>query len=465
MVERPRSEPVRGRRAAPGTRPIQRIRPASPADPFAPVPREPPAGDVFPEAVADPSVPARSSASSRSRPPGTPYRGFRRPPGRPGPTGPTGPSRLTLVAAALAVLIVLGGVVFGVQRFNADRSGLAVGADGQPFGPLQPGESPDPSSGSASATAEPSKAAVVGPRTGAAAKVKLGVFLGTSPSDLQAFGDWLGREPDYAVDFPTRSTWNDIANPAYSINAWRGSKYRMVYSVALLPWNGNTSIKAGARGDYDQYYRTLARNLVAGGQEDAILRLGWEFNLKGWKWSTNNPKEFIAYWRHIVTAMRSVPGQKLRFDWNPNVGVTPYEADLYYPGGKYVDYVGVDVYDVSWDKDTYPYGAGCNATCKRYRQEEVWDRLLNGHYGLSYWSEFARSKGKPMSLPEWGAWDRPDGHGGGDNAYFIQQMHAFIDDPYNRVAYQAYLQVDVADGRHKVTTLKSVGKAYKRLFK
>ena len=29
-------------------------------------------------------------------------------------------------------------------------------------------------------------------------------------------------------------------------------------------------------------------------------------------------------------------------------------------------------------------------------------------------NEFARSKGKPMSLPEWGMWERSDRHGGGE---------------------------------------------------
>jgi len=382
----------------------------------------------------------------------TPYRGLRQPP-------PSGPSRLTLIAAALAVLIVLGGVAFGVQRLNSD-----AGKSAGPQGVAQPGEVPG---AAAESTAEPSKASGVltEPRTGAASKVKLGVFLGTSPSGVRQFGKWLGRDPEYAVDFSTRDTWNDIANPAYTINSWRGSGYRMVYSVAPLPWSGNTSMKAGARGEYDQYFRRLARNLVAGGQEDAIIRLGWEFNLKGWKWSTDNPDEFIGYWRHIVTAMRSVPGQKLEFDWNPNIGETPYEAQLYYPGSKYVDYVGVDVYDVSWTRVTYPYGPGCDPTCRKIRQEDVWDRLLNGPRGLNFWSEFAHSQGKRMSLPEWGLWERPDGHGGGDNPYFIEQMHAFIDDPYNRVAYQGYLQVDVADGQHKLSTLKQAGKAYKRLFK
>jgi hypothetical protein len=365
--------------------------------------------------------------------------------------------RSSTVAGVLVILIVAGSAVVGVRQLLRDDSEHRP-LIAEPLTGLQARPETD-SSAWPSATPRTGSTRV---RTGA--KVKLGVFRSTSRSGVTSFEQWLGRDVDYVVDFSSRSTWNDISTPTYMINEWRNTGYRMVYSVALLPGNGSGSIAAGARGDYDEYYRTLARNLVAGGQEDAILRLGWEFNLEGWRWSTDDYQAFIAYWRHVVTAMRSVPGQQLQFDWNLNVGETAYHAYDYYPGDKYVDYVGVDVYDISWDEKTYPYEADCSADCREDRQSRVWDRLLNGTYGLVYWAEFARSKGKPMSVPEWGLWERPDGHGGGDDPYFITQMHAFVDDPQNRVAYQAYLEVDVADGQHRLTTFTTAGQAYKRLF-
>jgi hypothetical protein len=439
------------------TQPIKRVKP--PAQGTAPEVVET-VNKPAPSPFADGLFADRPAAERPSPPPppATPFRGFRR-------SNPSSPSRLSLVAGALAVVIVVIGMLFGVQRLASNPAEATPSAKPTTASASEtedPQRAPDPN---ATAATQPPKVAQLPPQTGAAEKVKLGVFVGTSRTKVNEFGNWLGRDPDYVVDFSSRSTWSDIANPAYMIDHWRGSGYQMVYSVALRPWNGNTSIKAGASGAYDEYFRTLARNLVAGDQEDAILRLGWEFNLKGWKWSTDNPDDFIGYWRHIVTAMRSVPGEKFRFDWNPNIGETPYEADLYYPGNKYVDYIGIDVYDVSWVKGTYPYPADCDANCRRYRQAQVWQRLYSGTYGLLYWADFARSKGKPMSLPEWGLWDRSDGHGGGDDAYFVKQMFAFIDDPNNRVAYHGYLQVDVADGNHKLTTLKKAGQAYKKLFK
>ena len=302
-----------------------------------------------------------------------------------------------------------------------------------------PGTQPTPTGPAVVATSPATHSSTGAPtpsRTGAAGSVRLGVFRGTSVDGVDEFAAWLGGSVDYALDFSARKTWADIADPQYMLDEWRNSEYRMVYAVALLPTDEPGSMRAGAQGRYDKHFRRLARNLVAAGQKDAILRLGWEFNLNTWPWSTGNEQAFIRYWRHVVTAMRSVPGQRFQFDWNVNVGDTAHDAYRYYPGPKYVDYVGVDVYDVSWTPETYPYDHDCSDACQLARRQVVWDRLHGGRYGLLYWADFARARGKRMSLPEWGLWRRPDGHGGGDNAYFIEQMHAFVDDPRNRVAYQ-----------------------------
>ncbi len=41
-------------------------------------------------------------------------------------------------------------------------------------------------------------------------KVKIGVFRGTSPGEVDAFGNWLNRDVQYAVDFSSRTTWKVI---------------------------------------------------------------------------------------------------------------------------------------------------------------------------------------------------------------------------------------------------------------
>ena len=51
--------------------------------------------------------------------------------------------------------------------------------------------------------------------------------------------------------------------------------------------------------------------------------------------------------------------------------------------------------------------------------------------------DMAVAHGKQLSIPEWGVWGRADGHGGGDNPFYIAKMHEFMTDPANRVAYRS----------------------------
>jgi hypothetical protein len=296
---------------------------------------------------------------------------------------------------------------------------------------------------------------------------KLAVFRGTEAPEADAFGQWLGRPVDYVVDFSSRKTWAEIAAPTYMLNHWKGTGYRPVYSVGLLPEEDDSaSIDQGAAGAYDKYFRTLGRNLVAADQADAILRLGWEFNLDSSRWSTSDPKAFITYWRRVATTLRSVPGQRFEFDWNPNNGNNKYDAAIYYPGDDVVDYVGVDAYDVGYARDTYPYPSPCDSACRLKRQQNAWDKsIYGGPRGLAFWSRFAAHHGKPMSLPEWGLWIREDGHGGGENSYYLTKMHEFITNPANGVAYHSYFEFNGADGPHRLMmNFPEAGTTFRALF-
>lgn len=207
----------------------------------------------------------------------------------------------------------------------------------------------------------------------------------------------------------------------------------------------------GAGGRYDAYFTELGRRLVASGQEDAVLRIGWEFNLDGSRWNTGDPEEFVQYWRRIAAALKNVPGQRFALDWNVNNGtgggVDPVD---YYPGDDVVSFVGVDVYDVTGSRD-YPYPDDCAADCRSRRQERAWRQIFGGERGLRFWTLFAAEHDKPVSVPEWGLWDGRDADGGGDNPVYIRRMYEFLSNPRNNVAYHAYFDNDSDDRRHRIS--------------
>jgi hypothetical protein len=298
----------------------------------------------------------------------------------------------------------------------------------------------------------------------ATAPAKVGVFRGTSLSEVKRYETWLGRPVNYVVDFSTRDTWEEISDPQLLVTEWAGSGYRIVHGLAMLPeQDPSATMAAGARGEYDGYYRDLAQRLVAGGQPDAILRVGWEFNLSTSRWATDDPRLFVDYFRHIVAAMRSVPGQQFEFDWNVNNGHNAVDAMTYYPGDDVVDHVGVDVYDVAWTGGAYPYPADCDALCRTGRQDQAWQEIVDDERGLEFWAAFAGQHHKQLSLPEWGLWNRPDGHGGGEDPAFIRRMHRFI--TTHDVAYHAYFEYSAQDGTHRLMEdFPESGRVFRELF-
>ncbi|MDX6691663.1 MAG: hypothetical protein QOG15_3120 [Solirubrobacteraceae bacterium] len=250
----------------------------------------------------------------------------------------------------------------------------------------------------------------------------LGVYAGPgAPDGVAQFESQLGRPVSFVADAFARDTWANLIDVDWWIGRWKASQYfsRVAYTVPMLPDEGGT-LAQGASGQFNGYFRTLAERLVAGGQGSATLRLGWEFNGDWYKWSIKGGQgaTYAAYWRQIVTTMRSVPGAHFKFDWCANsgssyVGGTQLEAETAWPGSSYVDFVGLDVYDQSWIDD-------------RSNADARWNGYLNDQNGLKWQRDFAARMGKPMTFPEWGLSNRHDGYGGGDAPAFIEHMHAWI---------------------------------------
>jgi hypothetical protein len=271
--------------------------------------------------------------------------------------------------------------------------------------------------------------AAVTPET-ANAEAPLGIYAGAGCSGrdkLPAFATWLGRKPDRVLEFMSWQTMNE--NSTWSMMCWRNGGIKAItYSLPMLPEDGSATLAQGAAGQFDTVFKNFGATLVAQGYPEAVIRIGWEFNGDWYAWAAGkDPQSWITYWRRIVTAMRSVPGAKFKFDWCPGGGRTTFLAENAYPGDAYVDYIGTDVYNQSWDPNVDT-------------PEERWNEQVNGMHGLKWHAEFAAAHGKPMSFPEWGTGTREDGHGAGDDPMFIEQMAEWI--AAHNVVYHDYWDYD-----------------------
>ena len=250
-----------------------------------------------------------------------------------------------------------------------------------------------------------------------ASSIPLGDYVGwVNPSGLKAFGTATNTHPTLATDYLDRTDgWAAMDNGGGE-GGWSTTGDRLVLGVPIIPGSSGGTLAQGATGAYNQYFTTLAKNLVSQGESNAILRLGWEFNGNWYPWSVASnadAQNFAAFWRQIVNTMRAVPGQQFQFLWNPNLGgPTSWDLTQAYPGSAYVDYIGSDVYDEYWGTPQTPQNA--------------WSNILSQSWGLNWLTSFAASEGRPIALPEWSVIYRSDGHGLGDDPYFINQFAGWI---------------------------------------
>jgi hypothetical protein len=268
---------------------------------------------------------------------------------------------------------------------------------------------------------------------------KLGVYAGpTNLTGINAVSTLLGQQVPWAMEFLDGTDWAHTTQNGWPYPSWEGTGYRMIWGIPILPSTYSPSsdindttgsvygLSQGAAGDFNSYFVTVAQNMVNDGFANSIIRLGWEFNGGWFPWAANGGANyFIQYWQNIVNSMRSVTGQHFLFEWNPTLG-DQGAGNLanYYPGNNYVDIIGEDVYDLNWNN--YP---GCEAN---------WQNMLTETYGLNWFANFAAQQGKLMAFPEWGlGWgttavncgtlSNTGGQtGGGDDAYFVQQMVNYI---------------------------------------
>ena len=114
------------------------------------------------------------------------------------------------------------------------------------------------------------------------------------------------------------------------------------------------SLAAIASGHYDAYLTSYAE-AVRSYRYPVILGFGHEMNGSWYSWGYrhSSPAMFVAAWRHIVTLFRELGARNVTWLWTANIMHTGHSIAHpapWWPGDKYVTWVGLDgyYYKPSW---------------------------------------------------------------------------------------------------------------------
>ena len=81
--------------------------------------------------------------------------------------------------------------------------------------------------------------------------------------------------------------------------------------------------------------------------------------------------------------------------------------------------MGTDLYDECW--------------CTPQTPQNAWATDLSEQWGLDWLASFAASNDKPIAIPEWSVTIRTDGHGLGDDPFFVTEFANWV--ASNNVAF------------------------------
>lgn len=187
--------------------------------------------------------------------------------------------------------------------------------------------------------------------------------------------------------FPVATTQPNM-NWAAWVHANPGRQLILSQSLIPLGMEGQPWLSLGSRGAYTRYAVALAHDLINAGLGRIVIRLAPEANGTWEPYSLPSTaaglEQWREFWRRTVEAMRSVPGAHFAFEWDVNALVRPTPLSSFYPGDDVVNIIGIDAYEPV----TYHGG---------------WSYLDHGADGVGSVARFAKARGKPLSVPEWGA--------------------------------------------------------------
>ena len=164
---------------------------------------------------------------------------------------------------------------------------------------------------------------------------------------VQQFAQAIGTQPNLVSYY---SNWPEPFQTSFAESASQHGAETVVQLVPMTNDNTPVSLASIASGEYDPYLRTFA-TAVKEFRNNIVLSFGHEMNGGWYPWGYRHtsPKIFVAAWRHIVQVFREAGASNVTWLWTVNVMDKNVPApipspDAWWPGGSYVNWIGVDGY-------------------------------------------------------------------------------------------------------------------------
>ncbi len=245
----------------------------------------------------------------------------------------------------LALVMLVGLLAFESE----DGPGQAGMPGGRPTStaPERPRETPKPSgSGTVTTMAE-----LRAPKA-----LHFGVSTPGSPNEpeTETVATAAGRRPTVQEYFVN---WNQEFEPDRVTESYR------LGAVPVVTWQPSAGKEAGedqptyalrliASGAHDAYIARFADSVKSAGRP-VVIRFAHEMNAEWYPWSEqhsgNRPGDFVDAWRHVYDVFATRKVANALWFWCPNIhrGTNKHELARYFPGDKYVDWIGMDGYSES----------------------------------------------------------------------------------------------------------------------
>lgn len=196
---------------------------------------------------------------------------------------------------------------------------------------------------------------------------------------VSGLADATGRVPDllmFYLQWPSLDSRTVAGFPAKSVEAIRdaGAMPCITWEPMYIENGREKTIPAATitNGNYDAYIRNFAQQAADWGKP-VLVRFAHEMNISRYHWGTSetdygpeSPEIYKELFRYVVTLCRDAGNTNILWVFCPNAESVPVPSEEsgttwnamrnYYPGGAYVDVLGLDGYNWGTSRNQKEHG-------------------------------------------------------------------------------------------------------------